>query len=102
MSDKKLVALTRDEIANLLTDLKDWHFNEQIGEIEKEFTFKSYFQTIAFVNAVAWMAQKEKHHPDLNVSYGRVKVRYSTHDIRGISELDFVSAQKVEDIYQDS
>jgi len=66
--------------------------------IAKEFRFKDYFHTMAFVNAVASIAHREDHHPDLEVGYSRCLVRYSTHDVGGLSLNDVISAAKVEDM----
>ena len=58
--------------------------------------FSNYYQTMAFVNAVAWIANQTDHHPELSVSYNQCRVEYSTHDINGLSENDFICAAKVE------
>src|SRR5687768_12737863 len=82
--------------AALLADLPGW---ESTGkEIAKAYQFKNYYETMAFVNAVAWMAHREDHHPDLEVGYNRCRVRYSTHSVGGLSENDFVCAAKVESL----
>jgi pterin-4a-carbinolamine dehydratase len=62
----------------------------------KEFTFASYAATLLFVNTVAGLAERENHHPDLEVGYGRVQVGYSTHDVAGLSRNDFICAAKIE------
>ncbi len=64
-------------------------------EIYRLFKFKNYYETIAFVNAVAWIANQEDHHPDMDVSYNRCLVRYTTHAIGGLSENDFICAAKI-------
>jgi len=69
---------------------------DKIAFIYREFTFKNYYKTMAFVNAVAWIAHQENHHPDLSVGYNRCLVRYSTHAIQGLSENDFICAAKVD------
>ncbi|MDB5869963.1 MAG: pterin-4-alpha-carbinolamine dehydratase [Polaromonas sp.] len=66
------------------------------GALEKDFSFKNYYETIGFVNAVAFIANAEDHHPDLAVSYSQCKVRFSTHDVKGISVSDFFCASKVD------
>jgi 4a-hydroxytetrahydrobiopterin dehydratase len=86
--------LTQAEILNLLSQLQDWQQQEQ--SIHKTYNFKDYYQTIAFVNAVAWMTHQENHHPDLVVSYNRCQVSYSTHAINGLSENDFICAAKID------
>jgi len=66
------------------------------GALEKTFTFKNFHATIGFVNAVAFIANAEDHHPDLAVSYSRCTVRFNTHDVNGISVSDFFCASKVD------
>jgi 4a-hydroxytetrahydrobiopterin dehydratase len=86
--------LDDSSVKNYLAQLPGW---EKAGqEIFKVFTFKNYYETMAFVNAVAYIANREDHHPDLEVSYKTCKVRYSTHAIRGLSENDFICAAKVD------
>lgn len=76
--------------------LNGWAYNAQTKTIQKEFLFKSYLKTIGFVNAVAWIANKENHHPDLEVSFNKCVVKLTTHDAGGVSELDFTMAQAIE------
>ncbi len=66
------------------------------GAIQKRYDFPDYHHTLAFVNALAWIAHGEDHHPDLLVSYSRCTVRYSTHSVGGISINDFICAAKVD------
>ncbi len=66
------------------------------GAIQKQFDFADYHHTLAFVNAVAWVAHGEDHHPDLLVSYNRCTVRFNTHAVGGISVNDFICAAKVD------
>lgn len=87
-------ALTREQVDTLLGDVPGWDL--RADHIEKTYQFKNYYETMAFVNAVAWVAHQEDHHPDLEVGYNRCKVRYSTHSVGGLSENDFICAAKVE------
>jgi 4a-hydroxytetrahydrobiopterin dehydratase len=66
------------------------------GAIQKRYDFSDYHRTMAFVNAVAWVAHVEDHHPDLAVSYNRCTVRFNTHSVGGISVNDFICAAKVD------
>lgn len=66
------------------------------GSLEKTYNFNNYYETIAFVNAVAFIANAEDHHPDLALSYGKCTVRFNTHDVQGISVSDFFCASKVD------
>ena len=92
----KVPALTQSEVQHFLSRCPGWNVNSDYTEIHKDFEFKGYYKTIAFVNAIAWIAQNEGHHPDLEVSYNRCIVRYSTHAIQGLSENDFICAAKVD------
>jgi len=65
-------------------------------EIVKTFKFKDFHETMKFVNAVAKIANKENHHPDMEVGYNRCVVHYSTHSVGGLSENDFICAAKIE------
>jgi 4a-hydroxytetrahydrobiopterin dehydratase len=82
------------EIHDHLAQVSGWHLNG--GAIEKTFSFKNYHETIAFVNALAWISHTEDHHPDLQVSYNRCVVRYNTHSVGGISVNDFICAAKAD------
>lgn len=73
-----------------------WHPDADGRAICREFRFDTYARTIGFVNAVAWIAESQDHHPDLEVTYGRVVVRWSTHAIGGLSENDFICAAQVD------
>ncbi len=83
-------AVVRDHLAQV----SGWHLSS--GAIEKTFSFKNYHETLAFVNALAWIAHTEDHHPDLAVSYDRCVVRFSTHSVGGISINDFICAAKAD------
>jgi len=88
--------LTKDEAQGLLSQIPEWSLNETATEISRTYKFKNYYETMAFVNAVAWIAHQEDHHPDLEVGYSRCLVRYSTHAIGGLSENDLICAAKVD------
>lgn len=79
----------------LLGALPGWQLVEDGQAISKTFSFDDYHRTMAFVNALAFVAHREDHHPDLGVHYNRVLVRFSTHDVGGLSENDFICAAKV-------
>jgi 4a-hydroxytetrahydrobiopterin dehydratase len=83
-----------EQLMNALHD--DWKLAEDRKSITRLFEFTGYHMTIAFVNAVAWVAESEGHHPDLDVRYGKVHVLYTTHSIKGLSENDFICAAKID------
>ncbi len=88
--------MNADAVAELLKQVPEWSHQTEAPEIRREFRFKNYYQTIAFVNALAWIAHQEDHHPDLEVGYNRCLVRFSTHSIGGLSENDFICAAKID------
>ena len=91
-------ALTATEIVASLAKIEGWKLtgDGSTVAIEKTFAFKNYYQTMAFVNAVAFIAHVQDHHPDLSVHYGRCVVRFNTHDVGGISVTDFDCATQIE------
>lgn len=88
--------LTSEQAGRLLDGFEGWSLSEDGKEISKTYEFENYHHVMAFVNAVAWLAHREDHHPDLEVGYSRCRVRFSTHAIGGLSENDFICAAKVE------
>lgn len=92
-------ALVATEIVAQLSKLNGEHvpgWRLIDGALEKTFSFKNFFETIGFVNAVAFIANAEDHHPDLLVKYAGCCVRFNTHDVGGISASDFFCASKVD------
>lgn len=89
-----IAPLSGDEITQRLDRLDDWKLIG--GAISKTFHFRDYYQTMAFVNAAAWVSHNENHHPDLEVGYNQCLVRYRTHDVNGLSEKDFICAAKID------
>jgi 4a-hydroxytetrahydrobiopterin dehydratase len=92
--EKGTPPLPQDRISKLLGGLRGWE--QKGGEISKTFNFKNYHETMAFVNATAWVSHREDHHPDLEVGYNKCRMRYSTHSVGGLSENDFICAAKIE------
>jgi len=88
-------ALGQAEAAELLREIPGWELNDAADAISRLFRFKNYYDTIAFVNALAWIVHREDHHPDLEVGYNRCRVRFSTHSVKGLSENDFICAAKI-------
>lgn len=88
-------------IQEMLPDIAGWDLVEDGRALTKTFKFKNYYRTMAFVNALAYMAHREDHHPDLGVHYDRCVVRYSTHDVGGLSENDFICAARSDALVTD-
>lgn len=81
-----------------LGQVPGWDLGEDAASISKTYRFKDFYETMAFVNALAWIAHREDHHPVLTVSYRECVVRYSTHAIAGLSENDFICAAKLDSV----
>jgi len=91
-------ALSATEVVTQLAQLPGWQLHGDGADvaIEKTYTFANYHETMAFVNAVAFIAHAEDHHPDLSVHYGRCVVRLNTHDVGGISATDIDCATRID------
>jgi 4a-hydroxytetrahydrobiopterin dehydratase len=79
----------------------DWQLDEDASAISRTVRFAGFNRTIAFVNAVAWIASTEGHHPSMEVSYGRCRVTYTTNAIHGLSANDFICAAKIDALLED-
>lgn len=86
--------LDKVEAEMLATELNDWLIVEE--KLEKTFRFKNFHETMAFVNAVAWISHKEDHHPEMEVTFSRCRIVWSSHTVKGISRNDIVCAAKVD------
>lgn len=87
------------EQASSLSRLLDGWEQSGPGEIARTFRFGNYHETMAFVNAVAYIAHRQDHHPDLEVGYNRLRVRFSTHSAGGLSENDFICAARIDALH---
>ena len=89
-------------LLTLLAQIPDWQCDKNQAvqaaqtALVREFRFKNYYHVMSFVNAIAWIANKDAHHPDMEVSYNRVLVKFTTHDSNGVSRNDFICAAKVD------
>ena len=80
----------------LLAQVPEWQLAADSQSISRLFRFADFHKTMAFVNALAWVAHQEDHHPDLEVGYNRCMVRYSTHTVQGLSLNDFICAARID------
>jgi 4a-hydroxytetrahydrobiopterin dehydratase len=90
--------LTEQQIKPMLKGLQGWSLEN--GKLAKVYAFANYYQTMAFVNALAWISHREDHHPDLSVGYKECRGEYSTHAIGGLSENDFICAAKADALFE--
>ena len=86
------------EVETLLKQLKGWTCVD--GAIAKSYSFRNYHETMAFVNAAAWISHREDHHPDIALGYNSCRVAYITHAIGGLSENDFICAAKIDALFE--
>ena len=94
-------ALNLEQINHLKTQVHSgWELNHPQHVLVRRFQFKNFYQTMAFVNALAWIAHQENHHPDLKVSYNHCEVSWTTHALQGLSMNDFICAAKTDKIIQ--
>jgi len=82
------------DVARQLALLRDWVVRD--GALEKRLDFPDFHRTMAFVNAVAWIAHEQDHHPDMAVGYSRCTLRWHTHSVGGLSLNDFICAARVD------
>lgn len=90
-------ALTLEQITQLMPQLnKAWQVSADHQHITRSYSFNNFYETMAFVNAIAWIAHIENHHPDLNVGYNHCQVSFMTHALKGLSHNDFICAAKID------
>ena len=86
------------QVGPLLKGLEGWSPDGKA--ITKTYRFRNYFETMAFVNAAAWISHREDHHPDMLVGYNSCRVSYVTHAIGGLSENDFICAAMLDALFE--
>lgn len=91
-------ALSRDEVQKLMPEIPKWKVSEDHKSITRDFAFKNFYLTMAFVNAVAWIANQENHHPDLEIGYNYCHIKFFTHAVNGLTKNDFICAAKIDKI----
>ncbi len=98
------IGLSDAEITEYLAAVQGWALQD--GKIVKSYTFKNYYETLAYINAIAYVIHAEDHHPELIIAYNRCTVKFNTHSVNGgkggISENDFICAAKVDAIFVQS
>jgi len=92
-------AMKAAEIKQQLGALPGWELAQDGSDLRRDFKFRDFSAALAFVNALGWIAERENHHPDLELGWGRCRVRFSTHDVGGISRNDFICAAKTQALF---
>ena len=91
--------LSKEAIASRHQQLhQDWSVSDDQTVITREFKLDNFLQAMALANSVSWLAEKQDHHPDILVGYGKCAIRYTTHSCNGLTELDFKAAQAVDQL----
>jgi 4a-hydroxytetrahydrobiopterin dehydratase len=88
--------LSKEKVSAFLLQVPEWKLSGDEKKITRRYAFKNFYKTMGFVNAVAWIANQEGHHPDMEVGFNYCVVNYSTHAIDGLTENDFICAAKVD------
>lgn len=92
-------ALNSEQIKNLQPQLdKNWQVTADQKQIKRSLRFDNFYQTMAFVNALAWIANQENHHPDLEIGYNYCHVTFMTHALNGLTHNDFICAAKMDEL----
>lgn len=86
--------LSMEEARDMLKETPAWTLKN--NAIEREFKSGDFREAIDFVNAVADVAESENHHPDIYISYNKVRLELTTHKIGGLSKNDFILAAKID------
>ena len=90
--------MSREEAESTMGQIPRWVLSDDARTISQRFEFKGFYKTIAFINAMAWIANSENHHPDFSAGYNFCEVNFTTHAIDGLSENDFICAAKINDL----
>jgi len=89
------VAIAKNDALDLLQALTDWELSTDGKSISRRYSFKNFKQTMFFVNAVAFVVEREGHHPDVTLGYNYCNVLFTTHELGGLSDNDFICAAKI-------
>lgn len=88
--------LAESDVSSLLAVLPGWSLQDGGKTIGRDYRFDGFLTALSFANALGWIAEQENHHPDLELGWGYCRVRFSTHDVGGVSRNDFICAAKVD------
>jgi 4a-hydroxytetrahydrobiopterin dehydratase len=93
--------LDEEGIARYAPDVPEWRVvkRDGISRIEREYSFKDFQEALDFTVAIGELAESEQHHPDIHLSWGKVRVETWTHKIKGLHRNDFILAAKSDRIY---
>jgi 4a-hydroxytetrahydrobiopterin dehydratase len=85
---------TREQRTRYLKKIPEWRYCDELHKITRDFNFKNYYQTVAFINATVWISHQQNHHPDIEFGYNRCTIHFTTHSADGITLCDFICAAR--------
>ena len=88
--------LTEKDVSKKFKALSQWQLNKKNTELSRTFEFPSFITGLAFIAKITVHAEIMGHHPDVELSYGKVKVKLTTHDAKGLTNADFELAKKID------
>lgn len=88
--------LNAEKIKERLATINQWQVTSDNKKLFKAFQFKNFHHTMSFVNAIAFIANQENHHPDLEIGFNYCRVNYTTHAVNGLTENDFICCAKID------
>lgn len=91
--------MAKNEAVEMLKELNGWTLSDDGKMLSQDFKFKGFYKTMSFVNSVAWIANSQVHHPDMEIGYNHCLINYTTHDIDGLSINDFICAAKIDALF---
>lgn len=91
--------LSDEQIYIFLNEIPKWKYDQENVQITRTFSFKTYHETLAFINACASIVHQENHHPEINFTYNRCTIKFSTHSVDGISLYDFICAAHIDQLH---
>jgi len=87
--------MNRAEAEAMMDQVPGWELSDDATTLTRRFEFKGFYKCVSFINAMAWIANSENHHPDFSAGYNYCEVNFTTHAIDGLSENDFICAAKI-------
>lgn len=90
--------ISPDRIPEILKQIEGWEFVSDSSSICRTYSFENFHQTMAFVNAMAWIAHSMDHHPDIEAGYNSCTLTFTTHSAGGLTSLDVEAARRVNDL----
>ncbi|MCW8988766.1 MAG: 4a-hydroxytetrahydrobiopterin dehydratase [Gammaproteobacteria bacterium] len=90
--------LNHDQIKDYLKEIPGWDYSKENKKISRQFSFKNYYETLAFINATAWVTHQENHHPYITFGYNACSIYFTTHSAAGVTLYDFICAAKIDQL----